>query len=191
MKQAQVMYGGGWGQFGFGGGQSGGGRHGSTAPTEVFPAEEPPVTEVTYSDAAIAELLYMIEEEKLAGDVYEAFYEMYGLKIFDNIAASEDKHFDALIAQAESLGIDTDAFVFAEAGSFEDPELQALYDDLIATGAASVTAALEVGVAIEEKDMVDIAAAAEDVAGTALADIYENLLAGSANHLQAFEGLLA
>lgn len=148
------------------------------------------VTDATYSDEAIAELLFMLEEEKLAGDIYDAFYEMYGVPIFDNIAESEDNHFDALLAQAESLGLDVDAIVFAEAGTYVDPELQEMYDTLLAQGSESLEAALEVGVAIETKDMVDIAAAAEAVADTPLADVYDRLLAESVNHLDAFEALL-
>lgn len=147
-------------------------------------------TSVTYSDAAIAELIYMIEEEKLAGDVYEVFYELYGLKIFDNIAESEDRHFDALINQAENLGIDVDTFLFEPSGEFVNDDLQTLYDTLIATGSLSLTDALEVGVLIEEKDMVDIAEAIEEVEGTRLAVVYESLLDGSANHLVAFETAL-
>jgi hypothetical protein len=148
------------------------------------------ITSVTYSDEAIAELIYMIEEEKLAGDVYEYFYDLYGLPIFENIAESEDRHFEALIKQAEKLGIDVDDFVFAEAGSFENEELQELYDSLIEMGSESLTAALEVGVIIEEKDMIDIAAAIDNVEGTQLASVYENLLEGSVYHLDAFEALL-
>lgn len=144
----------------------------------------------TYSDAAISELVFMIEEEKLAGDIYEVFYGMYGLKIFDNIAQSEDQHFNALINQAETLGIDVDQFLFEPVGTFENEELQEMYDTLLAQGSESVTAALEVGKAIEEKDMVDIADAIEDVEGTTLASVYESLLTGSANHLEAFDSLL-
>ncbi|CUH79104.1 DUF2202 domain-containing protein [Tropicibacter naphthalenivorans] len=158
----------------------------TSTPSEVTPTE----TTVTYSDEAVDELLFMIEEEKLAGDIYDAFYDMYGIRIFSNIAASEDKHFDALIAQAETIGLDVDQFVFAETGQFEDPDLQDMYDSLLAEGAESLTAALEVGAAIEAKDIEDIAAAAELVEGTALADVYQNLLAGSANHLAAFDALL-
>ena len=161
-----------------------------TEDTQTTPATTDTATS-SMSEEAISELLYMIEEEKLAGDIYEAFYALYGIKIFDNIAASEDRHFDALIAQAEKLGLDTDTFVFEPAGSFSDPELQALYDTLLAQGSTSLTDALNVGVAIEEKDMIDIASAAELVAGTALADTYQNLLDGSQYHLDAFEALLA
>ena len=189
MKQAQSKFGGAHGPFvttpPWHGNQDTADATGLVGPSDTL------VTEVAYSDEVIADLIYMIEEEKLAGDVYEAFYEMYGLKIFDNIAASEDRHFEALLGQAEALGIDTDVFVFAEAGSFEDLELQALYDELIETGAQSLTSALEVGAAIETKDIVDIAEAIEDVEDTALAGVYANLLAGSESHLVAFEGMLA
>lgn len=187
MKQAQFMYGAPGGARGFG--KDDHARHGAADAVTVVAAGET-VADAAYSETAIAELMFMIEEEKLAGDVYEAFYELYGLKIFDRIAASEDRHFDALVAQAEALGIDTDTFVFAEAGTFEDPDLQELYELLIATGSASVTAALEVGAAIEQKDIDDIAAAIEEVDGTALAAVYGNLLDGSAAHLAAFDALL-
>lgn len=144
----------------------------------------------TYSDEAISELLFMIEEEKLAGDIYDAFYDMHGLQIFSNIAESEDNHFDALISLAENIGLDVDEFLFEDSGTFVDDELQEMYDTLLAQGSTSLTAALEVGVAIEEKDMIDIAEAAEAVEGTELASIYENLLDGSANHLDAFQDVL-
>ncbi|CUH67098.1 hypothetical protein TG4357_02810 [Thalassovita gelatinovora] len=144
----------------------------------------------SYSDEAISELIFMIEEEKLAGDVYEAFYDLYGLSIFSNIAASEDQHFNALINQAERIGLDVDEFIYEESGTFADAELQDMYDTLILQGSESVTAALEVGMAIEKKDIVDIADAADAVEGTALANVYENLLAGSANHLEAFQDAL-
>ena len=144
----------------------------------------------TLSDEAIDELKFMIEEEKLAGDLYQAFYEVYGSKIFDNIASSEERHFDAAASFAEKIGVDVDTFVFETPGDFSNPELQDMYDTLLAQGLVSLTAALDVGVAIEKKDIVDLAAAAEAVEGTPLADIYHNLLQGSYAHLDAFEGAL-
>ena len=38
------------------------------------------------SDADRANLIFMREEEKLALDVYDALYDIWGLRIFDNIA---------------------------------------------------------------------------------------------------------
>ncbi len=173
-----------FGQFGkqWGGQDKGDGQGGRKASGE---------TTVTYSEEAISELKFMIEEEKLAGDLYDTFYDLYGVSIFNNIAASENKHFDALIGQAEKIGVDVDEFDFASDGTYEDAELQGLYDTLLELGSQSVEDAINVGIMIETKDMVDIAAAAEDVAGTSLANVYDNLLAGSANHLDAFEAWLA
>lgn len=41
-------------------------------------------------------LRFMIEEEKLARDVYLYLYEQWGTRIFSNIGASEQKHMDAV-----------------------------------------------------------------------------------------------
>ncbi|NPA47747.1 MAG: DUF2202 domain-containing protein, partial [Thermococci archaeon] len=41
-------------------------------------------------------LLYMVEEEKLAHDVYTKLYEKWHLQIFDNIAKSESTHVNAV-----------------------------------------------------------------------------------------------
>ncbi|WP_216640109.1 DUF2202 domain-containing protein [Rhodovulum sp. P5] len=143
-----------------------------------------------YTDEDIANLLYMLEEEKLAGDIYEALYDQTGLQIFANIAESEDSHVAALLAQADVMDIDVSAILAEPAGSFVNPDLQALYDTLLAQGSESATAALEVGVLIEETDIVDLQEAASSVEGTALAAVYDNLLDGSANHLDAFEAWL-
>jgi hypothetical protein len=88
------------------------------------------------------------------------------------------------------MGLDTDAFTFLPAGEYVNDEIQDLYDSLLKQGSASKTAALEVGVLIEETDILDLAAAAAAVEGTALESVYERLLAGSSNHLDAFEAVL-
>ena len=144
-----------------------------------------------YDDAARDELRWMLEEEKLAGDLYEAFGELHGLRVFDRIARSEDRHFNALLKQAEKIGLEVDDILFEPAGDYVDPELQAMHDQLLAQGRVSARAALEVGVRIERADIQDLAEAAAGVEGTRLEAVYERLLAGSENHLEAFEGLLA
>ena len=140
--------------------------------------------------AQISELTYLLEEEKLAGDLYEAFHAQTGAKVFKNIARSEDSHFNALLRQAEKIGVDTDAFTFLPAGEYVNDEIQDLYDSLLKQGGASTAAALEVGVLIEETDILDLAAAAASVEGTSLESVYERLLAGSNSHLDAFESAL-
>lgn len=139
----------------------------------------------------IANLLYMLEEEKLAGDVYQAFYKLYGTAIFDQIGNSEDNHFNALAQQARVNGLDVDSFVFDAPEAFADPDLQDMFDTLVAQGSQSLTAALEVGMLIEQTDIADLAATIDGLDGTALAEVYQNLMQGSYSHLAAFETLLA
>lgn len=136
------------------------------------------------TETEIAGLIWMREEEKLAGDVYRYLYEQWGSSVFSNIAESENLHVQSVQAILNAYGIEDPAK--AEAGQFSDPDLQALYDQLIAQGSKSLEAAYMVGGAIEEIDILDLE---ERIAQTDNADIilvYENLMAGSENHLRAF-----
>jgi len=136
------------------------------------------------TDAEIATLKWMREEEKLARDVYIELNVYWPAQIFVNIAESEQRHFDALGAKLELYGIDDPAL--PGIGVFFDPELQALHDELLALGMTSRVAALEVGVLIEETDMVDLRAAIDGTTSVPLQVTYEHLLDGSENHLASF-----
>ena len=134
-------------------------------------------------------LLYMREEEKLARDVYLAMYDIWGLQLFKNIARAEQTHTDAVKTLIDRYGI-ADNFT-AEYGVFINPDLQALYVQLVAQGSKSLGDAIKVGAAIEEIDSIDLK---ESLAETDKADItrvYQNLLRGSYNHLRAFVSTLA
>ena len=50
-------------------------------------------------------LLLMREEEKLARDVYMALYKQWRLPIFSNIAASEQRHMDAIRTLLDRYGL--------------------------------------------------------------------------------------
>jgi hypothetical protein len=141
------------------------------------------------SDPEIAMLKWMREEEKLARDIYVAFSAKYPQNIFKNIAASEQKHFDAIGEKLVLYGI-TDPALDAP-GFFSVPELQQMYDELFAKGWASYADALEVGVAIEEEDIVDLEAALAGTTSRPLTKTYQQLLNGSENHLRSFEKLLS
>lgn len=133
-------------------------------------------------------LLFMREEEKLARDVYLTMYELYkpndGSIIFKDIASSEQSHMDALKKLLDKYLLDDPAQ--NNIGKFTDPNLQDLYDELLARGQQSFLEALGVGVLIEEKDMVDIEVAIDKAEHTDLVKVYGNLLDGSKNHLRAF-----
>jgi len=138
------------------------------------------------SAAETAQLLYMREEEKLALDVYKALSSKWKMRIFNNISASEQRHFDALGTLINRYGL-TDPAQTA-AGIFTDASLQKLYNDLIARGNRSLRDALRVGVTIEEKDIADLKAATAATDNADVVAVYGNLLNGSQNHLAAFSG---
>lgn len=141
---------------------------------------EPPATYDT-----TAALLFLIEEEKLAHDVYVTLGELWGAGIFANIAASETSHQSLVAPLLEARGIADPRST--EIGVFTDPDLQALYDDLVARGSTNLAEAIQVGIVIEEKDITDLSAtiAAEDESD--VVSVLERLLAGSENHLDAFQ----
>lgn len=144
---------------------------------------------VPLDEAEIATLKWMREEEKLARDMYLTLNLYHPAKIFTNIAASEQKHFDALGKKLDLYGIDDPAK--DEIGQFTDPGLQALYDELLVLGMPSYIDALKVGVIIEEADLTDLEHAIEGTDSVPLARTYQHLLTGSEHHLAAFTKLLA
>ena len=136
------------------------------------------------SDAEIATLKWMREEEKLARDVYIELNAFWPAEIFVNIAESEQRHFDALGVKLALYGIDDPAT--DQVGVFTDPALQALHDELLALGMVSRLAALGVGVTIEETDMIDLQAAIDGTTSVPLQVTYEHLMTGSEHHLASF-----
>ena len=137
------------------------------------------------STAEEKDLMLFREEEKLARDVYQALFAKWGVRIFNNIAVSEQRHFDAIGILIERYGLKDPAQ--PTAGVFADPDLQQLYYDLIAKGDVSLLDALQVGVVIEEKDIKDLKAAMAITDNKDVLRVYSNLLNGSLNHLSAFD----
>jgi hypothetical protein len=141
------------------------------------------------TDAEINSLTYIREEEKLARDVYLFLGEMWGSRIFTNIAASEQTHMDAIQKLLVKYGIDDPAL---GQGEFANVELQKMYDSLIEQGSVSLSAAFEVGVVIEETDIADLnEAIVVSEAHKDIVKVYNNLLEGSLRHLDAFNSNLA
>lgn len=140
------------------------------------------------SDAEVATLLHMVEEEKLAHDVYVALGDQWGTSEFDRIAASESRHMAAVSHLLDAYGIENPTSG-AAAGEFDDPNFDALYTQLLAQGSESLDAALGVGVTIEQRDIDDLQQAMADTDRAAIDQVYSNLLRGSQRHLRAFEAL--
>jgi len=129
-------------------------------------------------------ILFVREEEKLARDVYEQLYVDFGHKIFLNIAASEQKHMDAMLGLITYYKMEDSATDVP--GLFNNEDLQSLYNDLMAS-VTDLASALEVGIVIEETDIADISLLKDQTVIKNIEQVYSHLLNGSANHLSAFE----
>ena len=141
------------------------------------------------TDDEVAGLVFMREEEKLARDVYLTMYEQWGIPVFENIAASEERHTEAVAGLLEQFGI-PDPVGDGTVGVFSDPTLSALYDDLVEQGSASPTDALAVGALIEDLDIADLREWLDLTDDPDIQRVYGNLLRGSENHLRAFTSRL-
>lgn len=139
-------------------------------------------------------LAYMVEEEKLAHDVYVLLGTLFakqrpGQHIFDRIVEAEARHSDALLRLVEKYGLPDPTN--EQAGVFIDAGLQDLYDTAITVGQQSLTEALEVGVLIEEKIKSSLVTAIDlSLAYPEVVQVYSSLLGASDNHLEAFQRTL-
>jgi len=142
--------------------------------------------DVQLSDAQKEDLLFMIEEEKVARDVYLHLSAKWGDRVFANIARAEQKHMNAVERLANQSGV-TVPSTLTEEGIFIDEKLQKMYNDLIAKGEKSLRDAYLVGVLVEETDIDDLENLLEDeTISSSAKQVYSNLLRGSQNHLRAF-----
>jgi len=127
----------------------------------------------------------MRQEEKLARDVYLTLYDKYGLRIFANIAKSEQRHTDTVKYLLDKYGVE-DPVTDDTVGVFKDAEFTNLYNQLVAQGSQSVVDALKVGATIEDLDIKDLE---DEIAKTDKYDlqiVFSNLKRGSYNHMRAF-----
>jgi hypothetical protein len=143
------------------------------------------VSAATLPAATKASLIFMVEEEKLARDVYATLYTKTGLNQFKNINKAEQTHMDLLRGLLKTYGI-KDPTIGKAVGKFNNASLAALYKKLIADGSVSLVAALNAGITVEEKDIADIKKILKVKQPDDVKYVLDRLLAGSYNHLAAF-----
>jgi len=136
------------------------------------------------NDTELAILLQMKDEEKLAHDVYTVLYEKWGSQVFSRISIAEDRHMNAVITLLKYY--DSADTLVGDPGVFSNAEIQALYNELIIKGSASVEEAMMTGALIEEMDIKDLTEALGVVTNENIVRVFENLRKGSRNHLRAF-----
>jgi hypothetical protein len=131
-------------------------------------------------------LVTMAQEEKLAHDLYTAFADRYDAVVFDRIAASEARHLAAVRTLLSRYGV-ADPTAGRPAGLSSDPTVQATYDKLLAQGQAGQSAALRVGVTVEQTDIADLTAALNGLSAPDVTQVYTQLRVASQHHLAAFQ----
>ena len=142
-------------------------------------------TPTTLTTTQKAQLKYLIEEEKLARDVYTYLAKNVTTQKFSNIARSEQTHMNYISTLLTKYKL-TNPTTGKAAGAFVNKDIQALYNALTKEGKAGVLEAFGVGVKIE---VIDIASIEKLLTKAMPADVkvaLELLLAASQNHLEAF-----
>jgi hypothetical protein len=131
-------------------------------------------------------LVFLIEEEKLANNLYDALHEKFGHRTHGNIKRSESRHMGAIAKLLDTRDIEDPTGKLPK-GKFTTAELQKLHDDLLARGTRSLAEALAVGALVEEKDIADLTELIE-AKGTPddVRTVLERLRRASYNHLDGF-----
>lgn len=175
------------GSRGNGSGQqwTGSGRHGSGSATHGIDIPDA-VPNATIS-AQVADVLgFMVQEEKLARDVYALAVDAHGDRVFVTINRSESNHMAELQVLLDRYDV-TDPTVGTQPGEYADDGLTATYADLAAQVATGRAGAMDAGIAVETADIADLEQALELAAPVDVTTVLENLLAGSQRHLAAFQ----
>jgi hypothetical protein len=148
--------------------------------------EEEVTTDSTVDTSTLAEMLtFIVQEEKLAHDLYVQLASTSGAQQFANIVNSESTHISLVQGLLVSYNI-VDPTVGLAEGEFVNQDLQALYDSLLASGSVDRAGAIAAGIAVEEKDIADIEVMLASELPSDVASVLERLLSGSQNHLAAF-----
>jgi hypothetical protein len=149
--------------------------------------EEEIKTDSTVDTSTLAEMLtFIVQEEKLAHDLYVQLASTSGAQQFANIVNSESTHISLVQGLLVSYNI-VDPTVGLAEGEFLDQDLQALHDSLLASGSVDRAGAIAAGIAVEEKDIADIEVMLASDLPSDVASVLERLLSGSQNHLAAFQ----
>lgn len=136
-----------------------------------------------------SQLLFAIEEERVAHDLYAAAASKWNnLRVFANIADAESRHEAALTRLAATIGV---APAAAQPGTYRSSDLQHLYDQLIGLINESQTGALRAGALVEETDIADLRRMAAGATDAGSRSVLANLERASGHHLAAFVRNLA
>ena len=155
----------------------------STDSTEPIIEGFDPETNVELAQIEKDALIFMLEEERLAKDVYLRLYEVWGKNQFQNIAQSEQTHMDAVESLLKQYSL---PYTILEAGTFQNADLQTAYDTLVTHGQVNLVGAFTSGATIEDLDINDLEEWMAKIENSAVWNVFSKLQCGSRNHLRAF-----
>jgi hypothetical protein len=136
-------------------------------------------------DAEKARILFIREEEKLAYDVYQTMFDIYGVNVFQNIPNSELSHMEAMLTIIRKYNL-TDPMETKDRGVYANPVLQSIYTQLVSQGRVSLLAAYQVGATIEDLDISDLNSSLAVTNNQDVRLVYDFLNKGSRNHMRSF-----
>lgn len=128
-------------------------------------------------------LLFMLEEEKMARDVYYYLDDEWNRTEFKNIGKSEENHMAAI---ENLLNLYQVEYEILPVGAFNNSDLQEAYLVLTELGEENVITALLVGAGIEDLDIYDLENYMSSLNTSRIIDVFSSLQCGSRNHLRAF-----
>ena len=157
-------------------------------------SDNPEPIEIDNSETGVAltqiekeALTFMLEEERLARDVYDHLFAKWGLSQFENISISEQSHMDAVENLLKQYDL---PYSILEAGTFQNAALQGSYDNLVAQGDVDLVGALTSGATIEDLDIFDLENWMGQIENDVILNVFSKLQCGSRNHLRAFTNSL-
>ena len=145
-------------------------------------------TPLALGTAAQPALLFQIDEERMARELYTAFGAKWGLQPFARIPSSEARHEAVLRQLATRAGL---AAPTAVTGRFDSIEVQQRYDALLALGLESADSALRASAFVEEQDIADLQTLIASTDDATLKAVATALKTASGHHLKAFVGVLS
>jgi hypothetical protein len=142
-------------------------------------------TPTTLTTLQKVQIKFLVEEEKMARDVYTYLAAKITTRKFTNISRSEQTHMNYLSALITKYNLSNPTIGKAP-GVFVNTDIQGLYNALTAEGGVGLIEAYGVGVKVEEHDIATIKKILANPMPDDVKIALELLLAASYNHLEAF-----
>ncbi|MBK9488308.1 MAG: DUF2202 domain-containing protein [Haliscomenobacter sp.] len=132
-------------------------------------------------------ILYLIEQEKVAHDLYRVLDTMWVTDVFNRVSNEELQHMAKLSAVACEFMIDVPAhFNEYPEGQFVDGKLRRLYTDLLVAANFSLEEAYRACANLEERKILDLKAALREPNFEIETLTYKALLIGAEDNLKLF-----